>query len=216
MPLETFIDSYGNEHKIYMQEKIMSCAVASCATLFNLMYDIEFDESHLRLVSQSFEFGYRPHPADVDANQMTTIALLIEKQKKEGIIEKGGHTSHMRIGMRSDAVIQLLKTYHIESSTREFGEVSKATPQNYKEVFKDKIIFLGAITTNGTEHAIIIRDIKTDGTIIVYDSAKGLVELDELSEMYDIFDEGSVWCPIYAEKKGLKKELDLERGPQNF
>ncbi|WP_058441306.1 hypothetical protein [Legionella brunensis] len=214
MPFTIFTDSRGQSHSIYMQEKNNSCGIACIATVLNLTYgNNSFDESHLRLLSQQFPNGYKPHPMDVNANQRTFIAELIEQRQASGLLGSSLKLhSNRRPGMRSDAIAKTLASYNIYADKSVLNEIYSANKNDYVEKLKSKIIVLGIKNTNQCDHCIIIRDIWEDGTFIIYDPAIGLVETKDIEKHYDLFPYSNLLNCSYAALNNITKNLDLESG----
>lgn len=145
MPFKTFTDSRGQSHSIYMQEKNSSCGIACVATVLSLIYgENRIEESHLRLISQRFAFGYKPHPVDVKANQRTFIAELIEQRQLSGLLNTDGEMGVCRqSGMRSIAISKTLALFNLYSDKKALKEVSKADEINFAAQLKSKIVILG-------------------------------------------------------------------------
>ncbi|STX52157.1 Uncharacterised protein [Legionella busanensis] len=212
MPFKNFIDSRGQTHSIYMQERVSSCAVACIANIIKLIgEDNCVNEAYLRLVTQQFVFGYKSHPAEVKADRRTFIAELIEQRQLAGMLNPGGNSIQRR-GMQSEAIIKTLALYNLYSDIKELDEISHANKFNYKENLKSKIIMLGVKTTNQCDHCIIVRDIWDDGTWIIYDPAIGLIETQNVESHYNLFAHAThLNCPYVVSAEKVKV-LDLEIG----
>ena len=216
MGFTIFTDSRGQSHTIYVQEKISSCGIACIATIIHFTSGNDLiSEAHLRQLSQRLAHGYKPHPADVKANQRTFIAALIEQRQASGLLSSSGSSSSSqsrKSGVSAEGIANLLTLYNLYSDKGALKELDNTNETNYVEKLKSKIVLLGIKNKNQCDHAILIRDVWEDGTFIIYDPAQGLVETKNIEQYYDLFPySGSLNC-AYAVSNDMTKELDLEGG----
>jgi hypothetical protein len=218
MGFTIFSDSRGQSHTIYMQEKISSCGIACIATIIHFTSGNELvSEAHLRQLSQRLPNGYKPHPADVKANGRTFIAELIEQRQASGLLSSSGSGAYRlsqsrKSGINAEGIANLLTLYNLYSDKGALKELDNTNETNYVEKLKSKIVLLGIQNKNQCDHAILIRDVWEDGTLIIYDPAKGLVETKNIEQYYDLFPYSSSLNCAYAVSNDMTKELDLESG----
>lgn len=127
MSFEVFFDSRGKSHLIYIQDKHCSCGIACIATVMSLISNCQtIEESYLRLASQQFKQGYKPHPADVGANQRTFIAALMEKEQQSlPYSASQGFFKKLRAGTGVSAIAQTLALYNFYSDKKHLQSFQK-------------------------------------------------------------------------------------------